>query len=135
MPNAISPQRLKLMKLSACLYFILVSLVIFGDIAYRGNLEWIDFLVVAFVCSPLIVNRKSYYFIFGCLATMFWLCILLGTLPILVHYVQINYEPRSSYLNLAGAFTLGYLFTGVSIFFSLVIGRVGLQEAKKMSLT
>lgn len=122
------------MKLSGCLYFILVSLVIFGDIAYRGNLGWVDFLVMVFVCSPLIVNRSAYYFIFGCLLTIYWLCILLATLPIVVHYVQINYEPVSPYLNLAGAFTLGYLFIAISLFFSLVMARVGLQETKKLSL-
>ena len=121
------------MKLSASIYFIVLSLAMATLIAFQGKSDWKDILIVAVMSSPLIVNKRFYYLAFGGIAITFWLIMLSIFIGVGFYYVDADFKPRIPSLNLAGFLTILYSITGVSLFFSAVLFRVGMVERGELT--
>ena len=50
-----------------------------------------------------------------------------------VYYVQINFQPRIPYFNLAAFLTLMFSITAASLFFSAMLFRVGMIHRKELT--
>lgn len=126
---------MKTAKLASSIYFILLGLAEIIVMYMNSKAGWKDIILLAFLCSPLIVNKKIYYFIFGGLLTILFAYFLYYTFNTNTLYIRGQYEYNSRHFTPAQAFLFAYAFTIVSGFFSFLLLRVGLYSQKDKAVT
>jgi hypothetical protein len=129
MDKPIENKKVKLARLAGSGYFLLLGLVNLIAMAVNNKLGWRDFVLLAFLATPLILRKKIYYLFFGALGALFWLYMLYQVFQTHVLYVRDVSSYNNPHMSPAGAFTVGYLFTAVSTCFSLMLVYVGTRPS------
>jgi hypothetical protein len=129
------PKTMKTAKLAGSVYFITLGIVEIIVMYMNNKAGWKDFVLLVFLCSPLIVNKKIYYFIFGGLLTILFAYFLYYTFHTNTLYVRGQYEYAGRHFSPPMAFTAAYLFTIISGSFSFLLLRVGLYSSKDKAVT
>jgi hypothetical protein len=124
-----------LARLAGSVYFLLLGLGNFTAMVLNNKLGWKDIVLLAFLATPLILRKKFYYLFFGALATCFWVYMLYQVFQTHVLYVREVNSYTNPHLSPGEAFTIGYLFTGVSICFSLMLVYAGTRPSPKQEET
>jgi hypothetical protein len=127
-------RKVKRLKLSGSVYFIALGLINIIATAYNGHLSWKDFLLLVLLCTPLLVNKKIYYLLFGGLATVFWIFMLYTVFQTHTLYVREVNDYTNPHFTPAQAFSLGYLITTVSACFSFMLLWVGTRPTPEQHI-
>lgn len=135
MSAAAANKRRKAAKYAGCIYFILLGVAnVIGTAIYSDHPGLKDFVVLALFCTPLLVNKKFYYLIFGAISTLLWAYLLFAVFRMNVEYVRGVYEHTNPYMSAGGALAVGYTFCAVSLFCSLLIIYAGLSDAPEKAV-
>ncbi|HYD20837.1 MAG TPA: hypothetical protein VEB40_05120 [Flavipsychrobacter sp.] len=124
-------KKVKWARLAGSVYFLLLGLGNFTAMTLNNKLSWKDFVLLVFLATPLILRKKFYYLFFGALATCFWVYMLYEVFQMHVLYVREVSSYNNPHLSPAQAFSIGYLFTGISICFSLMLVYAGTRPGTK----
>ncbi|MBL7718497.1 MAG: hypothetical protein JNL72_06665 [Flavipsychrobacter sp.] len=117
----------KIAKWAGSLYFIALGVINLAVSYRQGQAGWKDLVLLAFLSTPLVVNRKIYYLLFGGLLFVLSLYVLYTVFNTQTMYVRGVYEYHNTTFSPAMAFSLGYAFAAVSLFFSYLLLRTGLK--------
>ena len=124
-------KKVKLARLAGSIYFLLLGLINLGGMLINNKTGWKDLVLLAFLSTPLVVNRKFYYSFFGALATIFWVYMLYAVFHEHTLYVRGVNEHNNPDLSPAAAFGIGYVFTAFSTGVSLMILYAGIKMPAK----
>jgi hypothetical protein len=127
-------RKVKRLKLAGSVYFIVLGLINIIATAYYAHLSWKDLLLLAMLCTPLLVNKKIYYLLFGGLATVFWIFMLYTVFQTHTLYVREVNDYTNPHFTPAQAFSLGYLATAVSACFSFMLLWVGTRSTPEQDI-
>ncbi len=134
MSAAVPNKKRKLAKFAGSIYFIVLGLAnVIGTAIYSDNLGWKDFLVLALFCTPLLINKKIYYLLFGGISVLLWGSLIFGVFSRHRDIVRGVSDYTNPDLSLATAATIGYLFTFVSLFFALCVLYAGMSDSEPES--
>lgn len=136
MSTVVVNKKRKLAKYIGSIYFIGLGLVnVIGTAIYSNNLGYKDLIVLALFCTPLLVNKKFYYFIFGAISSLLWGYLLFAVFQMHVKHVR-GIDPHTNpYMSAATAFTIGYSFCAVSLICSLLIVYAGMSDPEQKAVT
>ena len=136
MSTAVTNKKRKLAKYIGCIYFIVLGLVnVIGTAIYSDNLNFRDFIVLALFCTPLLVNKKFYYLIFGAISSLLWAYLLFAVFQMNVKHVR-GIDPHTNpYMSAAAAFTIGYSLCAISLICSLLIVYAGMSDPEQKDVT
>lgn len=134
MAETIPSTRIKAAKIAGSLFFILLAL---ASIFFAGfdKLSWKDLVLLAFACTPLLINKKIYYLLFGTLMGLLFLYALYIVFSNHALYMRGELEYDGKETGHVKAFGPAYLFCIVSIFFSVLLMYVGLRSTTKKAVT
>ena len=136
MNTTVPNKKKKLARLSGSIYFLILGLAnVIGTAIYSDNLGWKDFVILALFATPLLVNKKIYYLIFGAVSVLLWGSLLYAVFNRHVEFVRGVREYTNPYMSSGAAFTVGYLFMFLSIFFSLCLLYAGRSETENKTVT
>jgi hypothetical protein len=131
MSTGAAHSKVKKAKLAGSVYFILLGLMNIINTTSGGRLHWKDAAILVLFCTPLLVNKKIYYLLFGGAAAALWLYGLYSVFNSHTLYIRGASEYNDPHISPALAFTVGYLFTAVSAFFSLLLVYAGTRPTEK----
>ncbi|MFI5195862.1 MAG: hypothetical protein ACHQD8_02115 [Chitinophagales bacterium] len=97
------------------------------SLIYTGHFSWFGLFVLLIFSLPLIINKNQFLFLFGAVSMFVWAYLLITVICFQAKYLQghINYYSGSRTL---WNFIVGYIFTGTSIIFSLLLAGKGLRS-------
>ncbi len=116
--NLSEEQKLKWAKLSGSLYFLLLGVINFGATLYYSNIFAIDYTILLLGCLPILINRRSFFLVFGIFGSLISLYMAFAAL-----IFNFNPEIKTSQL----AFNMGYLLATSILFSSVLLVYVGLR--------
>jgi len=112
-------------KLIGSLYFIMLALVNLACTLLYGKLSWLDVVLLAVTCLPLLINKKMFYFFYGLLNCLVWL--IIGILVFSNHMEAIRLQ-----MHMPAKFIFaGYGLTVVGLFASLLLVYAGINSDEK----
>ncbi len=136
MSATVPNKKKKIAKLAGCIYFIVLGLTnVIGTAIYSNNLGWRDFLILALFCTPLLINKKIYYLLFGGVSVLLWGSLIFAVFSRHRDVVRGVTDYTNPDMSLAAAATVGYLFTFVSLFFALCVLYAGMSDSEEKPVT
>lgn len=135
MSDAVPNKKRKLAKLWGSIYFIVLGLANLIGTAIYSELGWKDFLILALFCTPLLVNKKIYYLLFGGASVLLWGSLIYAVFVRHREVVRGVREYSNPDMSLAASSGLGYLFTFVSLFFALCVLYAGMSDSEEKPVT
>lgn len=136
MSAAAPNKKRKLAKYAGSIYFIVLGLAnVIGTALYSDNLGWKDFMILALFCTPLLINKKVYYLLFGGASVLLWVSLIYAVFVRHREVVRGVREYSNPDMSLAASSGLGYLFTLASLFFALCVLYAGMSDSEEKSDT
>ena len=115
-------QKIKIIKLLAALYFLILGVFSFSASLYDNVFTWLDLVLLLFSCLPLIINKRIILLAFGMLA---------GCASIYIMYACLSFSLIPQLLTTGIAFFMGFVLGSSSLSASLALIYVGLQSSDK----